>query len=186
MLTRRALVSLLTFAACGDREAREQTSPPALETAIARELTARFRMPVTTRCAIVAGVPVACHAVLADGTSLPIAVERAGAAYRWHIAGRVVETARVTEYVQGMLDELGIAQRATCGPAVQRLVPGQRLACSLSGGGAAFVEIARDGALAVELAIDRAAAVARTTGETEVELVRRSRALDRGDEADEP
>jgi hypothetical protein len=175
-----ALVSWLAFAGCAD--SRSNDAPPPLETAIARALTARFGVPVTTRCAIIGGTPIACHASLADGTQLPIAI----AGKTWHLAGRVVETAPIAAYVQGVLADLGRSERATCGPAVQRVAPGQRIACALSGGGAAFVEIASNGALAVELALDRAAAAARTSGEPERELLRRSRALDRGDAAEEP
>jgi hypothetical protein len=176
------LVSVLTIAACSDREPRE--APPRelpLETRIARELTAKLGVPVTTRCAVVGGTPIACHAVLADGTPLPIAI----AAGSWQIPGHVIATAPIQSYVQGVLHDLGVAQQATCGPAVRRLAPGERIACSLSGGGEAFVEIARDGALAVELDLDPAAAAARTHGESDAELVRRSRALDREGDADE-
>jgi hypothetical protein len=69
---------------------------------------------------------------------------------------------------------------------VQRLVPGQRLACTLSGGGAACVQVAADGALSLELALDPATAAARGSAATEADLLHRSRALDKADEAGEP
>jgi hypothetical protein len=175
-----ALVSSLTPAACGHHEPPERALPP-LETTIARDLTARFGLPVTTRCAIIGDVPVVCQAVISDGTALPIALERAGVGVHWRVAGRVVETAPIAAYVGGVLADLGIAQRAICGPPVQRLAPGKRLACTLSGGGAAFVQVASDGALSLELALDPAAAAARGTAETDADLLHRSRELDKAD-----
>ena len=174
------LVSLLAMAACSDREPRDASRELPLETAIARELTAKLGVPVTARCAVVAGTPIGCHAI-AESTALPIAIEHG----RWRIAGRAIATAPIQSYVQGMLRDLGVAQQATCGPAVRWLSAGERIACTLSGGGEAFVDVALDGALAVELEIDPAAAAARTRTESDAELLKRSRALDREGDADE-
>jgi hypothetical protein len=180
-----ALVSSLAILACG-HHGTDDRGPPELETTIARALTTRFGVPVTTRCAVVADVPVSCQASVVDGTVLPIALERTEAGVRWQVAGPVIETAPIARYVGGVLADLGIAQRAACGPVVQRLVRGQRLACTLSGGGAAFVQVAANGALSLELALDPATAVARGSAAADAELLHRSRALDKSDEAGEP
>jgi len=168
-------VAALVLVGCGRGEPATE-GPLPVESAIAHELTARFHAPVTARCTVVAGVPVACRAAL-DGVQLPVAV--AGRA--WRLVGRFVETAPIAAYVQGVLADLGVTQHASCGPRVQTLMPGARVVCTLSSGGAAFVDVARDGSLALELALDRSAASARgedTTADRERDLERRSRELD--------
>lgn len=177
MLLRIACAALV--ASCG----RDDGAPPRLppETLIARDLTARLGMPVTVRC-IAFGVR--CQVTLGDGSESPIWVTSAGSAWEWRSAGLAIDTAPITAYIDGVLADLGIAQTARCAP---RIAHARRLACGLSGGGAAFVSIARDGQLALELALDPHAAAARSGPADDRELVRASHALEHLDgEADEP
>jgi hypothetical protein len=174
-------LAVILFAACASRGESAPAAPP-LETAIARELTARFHVPVTARCAAFGSAVLACRAEL-DGVVLPIALAEGG----WHVVGRFVDTTPIAAYVQGVLDDLGVAQHASCLPHVQQVAPGARVGCTLSGGGAAFVDVAGDGSLALELALDPAAAAVRAEPATEDrvrDLVQRSRGLDRGDTDD--
>src|SRR5439155_25911510 len=138
--------------------------------------------PVTVSCAIAT-----CRAELA-GLALPIRVAADGSAWAWNVDGRVVDTAPIAAYVDGMLADLHVKQTASCGAKVVYLPRGERLACALSGGGRAFVDVAPGGALAVELALDRAAAAARgepSTPERDRELDKMSRALEGGGSGDE-
>jgi len=165
---RYGLVMLVTVA-CG-RDHGRGISPH--ETTIARALTARFGLPVTVTCETV------CTAVFVDGTTLPIELHRDGS---WRVPGKVIDTSAIAAYVDGELAELGVAQRASCGPRIQRVQVGDRIGCKLSGGGMAFVSIGEHGA-ALELALDAAAAAAR--GETvtpgrAAELTKISRDLER-------
>lgn len=177
---------LVALIACGDPPAAEPSRASPLESGIARELTARFGAPVTTRCAFVGGVPFACEVTVADQT-LPVAVAGDGAAWAWQLDGRVVATAPITAYVDGVLADLGVAQTARCGQPVVRVPPGTRIACALSGGGTAFVALALDGTTSLELALDPAVARIRAEPAHDPELVRASRALERvdGDEDDD-
>lgn len=176
----------IALVACGEHGPSEPARRPPIELDVERELAARFGGAVTARCAVVAGVPMACLAVI-DGLALPVAVEAAGSAWTWRIDGRVVATAPVVAYIDGVLGDLGVAQTARCGPAAVRLPPGQRLPCKLSGGGVAFVDVAREGRVSLELALDPAVAAIRAEPVPDRELVRASRALERtGDEDDEP
>jgi hypothetical protein len=185
---RRTVLALLIATACGDgTEGRAPITPAPLETGIARELTARFGVPVTATCAWLAGMPLACRAVLPDATVLPVALSGAGPAWDWRIPGRVVAVAPIAAYVQASLADLGIAQTASCGPSVQRLAPGARITCALSGGGVAFVDVTVGGEVSLELALDPATAMLRRAPISDRELVGTSRALEHlGGEEDDP
>ena len=161
----RRLVCAIALVACGDRE-RAQTPPPpqpsALERAIARDLTARFGAALVVRCVTVYGFPRGCTATFGDGGKLAIKVRDAGRRLSWKVDGLVVSAQPIEDYVRGVLDDLGIAQVVSCGARVRLLAHGDRVECALASGGKAFVTIAADGALALELALDPAAARART------------------------
>ena len=170
--------------ACGDREPGDlgdlrPTSPPPsrFELSIARELTARVGEPPTVHCATVYGMPRGCTATLAEGTKLPIRLRPVGTQVRWQVDGLVVKAAPIEDYLRGVLEDLGAAQAVDCGARLRRLAPGDRVACALARGGTAFVTVAADGALALEVALDPAAAKARTDVVTDLEV--RSKALDR-------
>ena len=174
----RCVCVLLCVLGCSDRKVRAplQTSP--LETAIARELTARIGAPATTRCVIVVGVAM-CRASV-DGVVVPVVVENHRGEWVWWVEGGVVPTAPIAARVREELADLGVTQTVDCGKAV---ASGPRLTCALSGGGAAFATIARDGSVSLELAIDPAAAGVRS--ESPSDLTARSRSLERSAGADD-
>lgn len=174
---------LMALFACRDRQVSEKTRPSPTETAIARDLTARFGTPATVTCTLAAAIPVRCDATLADGTKLPIAIENVGekAEWGWRVDGLVIETKQIVELVQAELATLRVQQTATCGMPIVVIAPGDRIACTLSGGGAAFVRIESDGTSSLELALDAASAAARTelvTPDRDRQLIEQSKALE--------
>ena len=182
----RWLVCAVLLAACGDREHADGHRPPhpsALEAAIARDLAARFGTAPTVHCATFLGYPRGCIAALPDRETLAIRVRDAGHRWAWQVAGLVVRAQPIEDHVRRVLDDLGAGQGVACGPRVRYLAPDDRLECALARGGKAFVTIAADGAMAVELALDPAAAKARS--EDGVDLERASRALAHTDERDD-
>jgi hypothetical protein len=173
------VIALLCDDGCRDRETSTPVGNSPLETGVARELTARLGMPVTAHCVVLAGVA-SCRA-LAGGVALPIVVENHQGAWDWRVDAHVVATAPIAARIADELTDLGTAQTVDCGSAVAL---GDRVTCRLSGGGVAFASIARDGTVTFELAIDPAAAAARS--ESGSDLTARSRALEHsGGERDE-
>jgi hypothetical protein len=174
---------MLTIVACGDRKPAPPASTSPLETAIARELTAKLTEPVTAACTIIEpfDLPAKCEARLDDGTKLPIEIRSEGKQWAWRVPGRVLETAPLEAYVDQALADLKLAQQADCGQRFAHVAAGDRLGCKLSGGGMAFVRFAPDGTASLELAIDPASGAARgelVTPERERELTAISRALE--------
>ena len=181
MILRLPLVGLWTLVACGDRQASEGARKSPLETAIARDLTAKLREPVTASCAMVGGLPAKCEAALGDGTKLPIEIASEKNEWSWRVAGLVIETAPIKAHVDATLADLKIAQHASCGGKHAFVEVGGRLGCKLSGGGMAFVQFAKDGTASLELALDAASAAARgelVTPERDRELTAVSKALE--------
>lgn len=178
-----SLVCVVTLLGCSDSQVRERTRSSPLETGIARDLTARFAMPVTVSCIAVGAIPITCTATLLDGTALPIVIENAGKdAWGWRVDGIVIESRAIVAHVEAELDALGVREGVTCGPRIQVLRPGERVSCTLSGGGAAFVQVAADGTTVLEVALTAATAAARAelvTPAREDDLLRRSRELGR-------
>ena len=171
MSWRTAIVVLLTVAACRDR-GRGISPRDGIDASIARALTARFGLPVTVTC------DVACRAVFVDGTTLPIELHRDGS---WRVPGKVIDGSAIAAYVDATLADLGVAQTARCGPRIQRVAVGDRIACKLSAGGMAFAQIGEHTA-SLELALDAAAATARgevVTPARAEELAKISRALEK-------
>jgi len=171
---RLPIVVLVTVACRGDANARH--SP--IETAIARELTARFALPVSVTCDM--AVP-HCEAKIIDGTKLPIELHTEGKEFVWRVAGMAIDTARIVTYVNASLADLRVEKRASCGTRIQIVKPGDRIGCQLSGGGMAFVRIAGDGATSLELALDASSAAARgeaVTPAREQQLLKISRGLE--------
>lgn len=152
-----------------------------LETAIARDLTARLATPVSASCVVAANIPVRCEATLVDGTKVPIEIASEGKEWSWRVAGLVVETAPIAAYVEATLADLHVAQHASCGPRVVVVQPGDRIGCKLTAGGMAFVRFARDGTASLELELEPASAAARgepVTPQRDLELTSISRALE--------
>jgi hypothetical protein len=174
-------VAVLTLLSCGDHKASEGARKSPLETAIARDLTAKIREPVSATCALVLGAPAKCEATLADGTKLPIEIANEGKEWSWRVAGLVIETAPIASYIAGTLSDLKVAQQPNCGGRIAFVEPGGRLACKLSGGGMAFVRFAADGTASLELDLDQPSALARgelVTPERDRELTAISKALE--------
>lgn len=176
------IVVLLALVGCRDRHAAEGARKSPLETAIARELTARFATPVTASCALIAGTIAAkCEAALADGTKIPIEVGTDHKDWTWRVAGIVVEQKPITDYIASELADLHVDQKVDCSPAVHVVQPADRIACKLSGGGLAFVRVAADGTASLELELDPLAAAARgeiVTPQRDGELAKISRGLE--------
>lgn len=172
---------MLTLVACGDRKPSEGARKSPLETAIARDLTAKLAQPVSVTCTFVAGIPAKCEAVVSDGTKLPIEVTADNKEWAWRVAGLVIETPPIASYLAATLADLKITQTASCGARFAFVEPGGRLACKLSGGGMAFVQFAKDGTTSLELELDAASAAARgepVSPERDRELTAISKALE--------
>ena len=174
-------MALLTIASCGDRKVAPAARKSPLETAIARDLTAKLAQPVNASCTMIASLPAKCEAQLADGAKLPIEIASEGKEWAWHVAGLVIETSPIKAHVDATLRDLKIAQQASCGARYAFVAPGDRLGCKLSGGGMAFVRFAKDGTASLELDIDPASAAARgevVSPERDRELTAISKALE--------
>ena len=174
-------MGLVTLVACGDRRSSEGARKSPLETAIARELTAKIAEPVSATCGMILGAPAKCEATLADGTKLPIEIANEGKEWAWRVKGLVIETRPIATHIEATLGDLKLAQRAACGARIAFIEPGGRLACKLSGGGTAFVQFAADGTTSLELDLDPASAAARgelVTPERDRELTAISKALE--------
>lgn len=184
--TSNMLPIALVFFGCGDHHDAPSHGWP-LETAIARDLTGRFASPATARCDFFGIVPACSAEVL--GVQLPIRVTSDGQAWTWKLDAGYVDTRPIAAYVDAMLGELHVKQTSSCGAVLVHVAPGERLACALSGGGSAFVEIGEGGAIRVELELDRAAAAVRAetvTPERAHELEQKSRALEHTSADEEP
>lgn len=178
----QGLALLLSCAlACGRRAEQAPSRSAPLETGIARALTETLGVPVTTRCVIVADVAV-CRA-WAGGVALPIAVENHRGAWTWEVEGRFVNTGPIVARIAGELADLGVHETVDCGAPVARI--DDRLACSLSGGGRAFVTVAPDGRVDLELAIDPAAAGVRSEQPADLTTMSRGLETSGGDEDEE-
>jgi hypothetical protein len=171
---------LLCVVGCREREVEAPLQQSPVETAIARELTARFDVPAQVRCIVIAGVA-GCRASV-DGVRVPIVVENHRGEWRWWVEGGAIATAPIASRVRDELADLGVVQTVDCGKAV---AIGSRVTCALGGGGAAFASVGRDGRVSLELAIDPAVAAMRN--EEPRDLTKTSRLLEHGsgDEDDE-
>jgi hypothetical protein len=171
---------LLCVVACRDRAVDAPLPRSPVETAIARDLTARFGVSAEVRCIVIAGVA-GCRASV-DGVRVPVVVENHRGEWKWSVDGAAIATAPIAARVRDELADLGVVQSVDCGKAV---VVGTRVTCALGGGGAAFASVARDGRVSLEIAIDPAAAGVRR--EVAQDLTKTSQALAHGsgDEDDE-
>ena len=175
---RAAWVSMM-LAACGGH-GPSSPEATALERSIDQELGKRFGVQVVTRCPPL--VPT-CSANLSDGTTLPIFVNGG----EWRVIGMVVVSDVLEDYVRAELADLGAMQGVRCAPRVRRVEPDERIECGLAQGGKAFITVHVDGSTAVELALDAAAARARSEPESS-DLAKASHALENaasGDDEDD-
>jgi hypothetical protein len=185
----RCVVCIAALIACSDHAASEAALPDQspLERAIAHDVDARLGAASYVHCVEILGVPLSCSALLPDRSELPIALHDAGSAWEWSIDGRLVAAAPIEAYVRDVVRDLGAAQSVTCGAALRRLPAGERVACHLERGGTAFVSVAADGTLGVEVQLDPAAAAARgepVTHAKDAELDGLSRALAQGSDGE--
>jgi hypothetical protein len=176
---RLPIVVCLTLCACRDHNS-STVRPSPLETAIARDLTARVQAPVSATCAI-AGSIAKCQAVMFDGTKLPIEVKSEHDEWQWHVAALVIDTLPIAEHVNATLAVMKLPRRASCGKRIQIVQPGDRISCMVAGGGMAFVRVGERGDTTLELALDAASVAARTepvTPERDRELTKMSADLE--------
>lgn len=166
-------VVLAAIVACGHED--RPSGAATLEQAIARDLGQRLHLAVHARCFRFGP---ACSAHLPDGTALPIALARRGGAWEWRVVGLVVTTEQLEAYLRAEIAELGSPQEVTCAPRIRRLAPDDRIACALGGGGTAFVTVRADGSTSVEVALDPAAATARSEAPRDEVLSATSTALE--------
>lgn len=160
-----ATIALVAALACGRGEDR-------VAAAIRRDLARELGEPIrTVRCQATA-----CEAVTAAG--LRIAIARTGRAPVTWTTVDLLDPRPIAAEVHAALASVGSDQAVDCGPLRLASADGDHLACALGGGGAAFVDVAADGAVAVELAMTAAIAEARRAAVDPAELERQSRALD--------
>lgn len=169
------------ISSCGDQKPSETRRRSPLETGIARDLTERLKVPVSASCTLIAGMASKCEASLGDGTKIPIEVKSDKKDWAWRVVGLVVEENDIANHVKTALSDLHVDQRVDCAPAIHVVNAGDRIACKLSGGGLAFLQIAADGSATLELALEPSAATARgelVTPEKDRQLVDVSKSLE--------
>lgn len=123
-----------------------------------------------------------CEVRLADGPTLAVRVTGDGAV-TWE-SDEVIRTAPLAAYVRDELAGLGITATVDCGPALLVATAAPRITCTFAGGaahGAAWLDLAPDGGLALELALDDEAVRASTEVTDPAGLDELSRALDTDD-----
>lgn len=181
------LVAVVLVAACGGHGGGETAVERKLRAAIAGVLGA----PVTrVKCA----APASCVAIV-DGIELPVSVTDDGAHLAWDIAGLVLRGPALEAKVAAMLGELGVTATIACGPRVQVVAPGARVACTIARAtrdgaavadtGMAWATVHADGTADVELALGAEAVAARTADVATTDLDALSRALDVGGDDDD-
>jgi hypothetical protein len=176
----------LVICGCGQHRNDAAAGPQPLETAIARELTGRFASPATASCDFFGATPTCDAEVL--GVTLPIRVTGDGKAWNWALDGHFIAARPIAAYIDQELVDLHVKQTASCGAPVQKLPADGRIACALSGGGTAFVEIDAQGAIRIELELEREGAAIRAEPVTEQrtkELEQKSHALEQQLDVDE-
>lgn len=116
-----------------------------------------------------------------DVAGVRIAIALAGDREVEWSSDEVVLAAPLVAHIAAELDELGVAAAIDCGPPVQPVPADGRIACKVGDGGLAWVQLAADGGVDVEIALTPEVVSARTTAVDDAELERMSRALDRPD-----
>jgi hypothetical protein len=180
---RIALVVVL-LVACSERGRHgvRAVRPSKVERGLAAAVGARLGVSVIVGCAAVIGMPSSCVATLPDGMRLPLRITFVSGAWEFALVDPILTTEPIIEYVTGELADLGIADRVSCGPRIQRIDPLHPIECTLARGGMAFVSIAADGAIRdLELALDPISATARSeelTAARAAELTEMSKRLE--------
>ncbi|MEZ4404837.1 MAG: hypothetical protein R3B06_32915 [Kofleriaceae bacterium] len=122
----------------------------------------------------------ACTATTADGLAIPITVTP-GEPPTWAAAEVIDPRVLAAEAVE-VAATVGLTGPADCGPLRLAAQVDAPIECALPGGAAAFVTVAADGGLAVELAITAEIAAARRGPIDQAALDRASLALDTPDD----
>jgi hypothetical protein len=138
------------------REEPIATGPSHLEATIARELSDKLGHPVKVSCGTAGCVG------LDPNVTIPIAVEHASDGWSWRVRGLIVKSQPIEAYLGSELADLGAPQAVHCSPAVHVIDAGDRIACTLGGGGKAFAIVRADGSFSTEIELDPKAADART------------------------
>ncbi|MBA3541559.1 MAG: hypothetical protein H0T79_18240 [Deltaproteobacteria bacterium] len=154
-----------TLFGCGERErhaAASHTLP--LARGISAEIGTRLGVAVIARCRGILGMPVACDLELPDHGALGVHVYYAAGTWDWSLDGLVITTDAIVEYIGAELAELAVAPRPiSCAPRIRRVLPADRIECTVGDGGKAFVTLDGDGGIAgLEVVLDPSAATARS------------------------
>ena len=131
---------------------------------------------MSASCTLIAGMASSAKRRSVDGTKIPIEVKSDKKDWAWRVAGIVVDQQAITEHVKSRAHRSACRSDASIArqPCMSSAA-GDRIACKLSGGGLAFLQIAADGNASLELALDPASAAARgelVTPEKETRAVR--------------
>lgn len=189
----RGALAVALVAACRDAPASRAPvrapGPSAIARAVSRTIAAQLHRDMAVTCAAILGLPTRCTATLPDGTALPIALRWDAAArppgWQIELATPAIATAPIAAYVTDELADLGVTDTARCGPAFVPLPDDLALACALGHGGTAIVALDATGAIVdLELALDPAAAHARTDAPPP-DLAARSSALSHTEDDDD-
>lgn len=164
-----------SLVACGGQPASRERGPTALEAEIERELGARAGVPIRVRCV---ALPLGCTAALPDRRTVAIRLRGTRDKIEWSLDGVLVRAAPIEQYLRDTLADLGAPQAVACGPGVQVLAADQRIACTLDGGGTAFVRVRGDGSYGFELALEPGSGSAVS----DADLVHMSKQLEAADE----
>lgn len=142
----------------------------------------RLGVGVLTTCT---GMIPPCTVRVPDGTDVPIDLTWKDGGWEWRVRGMLITTDELETYLRDEIAELGAPQGVRCAPKIRLVTAGERIECWLARGGKAFFTVRADGTTAIEIAMDAAAANARSelvTPARERELDSASRALEHADD----
>ncbi len=181
---RRRLLLVLALAACGRGGGGGPGGDP-LEQRLAADVGRALGVRVErVRCAP-GPAPVTCTVAVVGDSTVEVALTDDGADTAWELRGHVIGTAPLVAEIADALAELGVVAQVDCGAPLQAVSVGARLACTLDVAGvrgAAWATILDDeGGYRLEVALDPAAAAARSGDADDEALRRASVALDRDD-----
>jgi hypothetical protein len=165
----RGAFIVLGIAACHGGADTATRVNDALERSIQSGLTAQ--LGVAVRHVTCSGSH--CTATLETGDALPVVA----VGKDWELAGMVISSAPLEQYVDDVASDLGLAVKADCGPRIRAAHAGDRIDCGLGADGRAFATVKEGGDFTIELAIGPDAVAARLAPYDEGALERASSAL---------
>ena len=172
---------VIALIACRSDPGERAASP--LETSIAKALGARLGVPVVANCL----GWVACSVRMPEGDRIPIVTWPAAGGWEWRVDGLLVTSDVLETYLRDEVAAMGAAQDVRCAPKLRRIAANDRVECWLANGGKAFVTVRADGSTSVEVALDKAAADARSeviTPARDEQMGKTSRALEHAEGGD--